>query len=376
MSCFLPRTRRNDGKGALANRSGAPDRSAPADRTAESGALVAGLLAPVLQELLALSRHFDSAVGGPPYGWEVDREPTLEDAIALAARAHRGQRYSSLETEPYIFHPLRIMLSLADPADQIAAVLHDAIEATDLELRDLAEAGYPTEIVAAVDSLSHRADESYDEYIDRVATNEIARRVKLADLRENLANNLRLPSSRANADRIDRYERALEHLGGELRARPLFVVVSGPPASGKSTLAPVLARELGLPLIAKDTIKDALMSVLPVPDVDTSRQVGRGALSAMLAVAADSPIGAVIESNFYRSAAVDSVSRLPGSVIESSAVAIKLLRTPDIETELAPAMPGTSTLSARLTNCGTTRSRGRWWADGLCCSSTRMCPST
>ena len=82
--------------------------------------------------------------------------------------------------------------------------------------------------------------------------------------------------------------------------KAVFVVVSGPPASGKSTLAPVLARELGLPLVAKDTIKDALMSVLPVPDVEASRQLGRGAVAAMLAVAADSPIGAAVESNFYR----------------------------------------------------------------------------
>ena len=96
----------------------------------------------------------------------------------------------------------------------------------------------------------------------------------------------------------------------------LFVVVSGPPASGKSTIAPVLAQELALPLVAKDTIKDALMSVLPVPDVDASRQIGRGAVAAMLAVAADSPIGAVIESNFYRSVAAAAIGRLPGVVVE------------------------------------------------------------
>ena len=75
-----------------------------------------------------------------------------------------------------------------------------------------------------------------------------------------------------------------------------FVIVSGPPASGKSTLAPQVASALGLPLIAKDTIKDALMSVLDVPDVEASRQVGRASVKAMLAVAAQSPIGAVIES--------------------------------------------------------------------------------
>lgn len=96
----------------------------------------------------------------------------------------------------------------------------------------------------------------------------------------------------------------------------LFVVVSGPPASGKSTLAPVLARELVLPLLTKDTIKDALMTVLPVPDVEASRQIGRGAVAAMLAVAAESPVGAVIESNFYRSVAAEALGSLPGAVVE------------------------------------------------------------
>jgi (p)ppGpp synthase/HD superfamily hydrolase len=95
----------------------------------------------------------------------------------LHAAVHREHR-----------HPQRV--ALADPEDQIAAVLHDAIEDTDLELADLTEAGYSAEIVAAVDSLTHRAMESYEDYIDRVAANEIARPVKVADLRENLANNL------------------------------------------------------------------------------------------------------------------------------------------------------------------------------------------
>jgi predicted kinase len=96
----------------------------------------------------------------------------------------------------------------------------------------------------------------------------------------------------------------------------LFVVVSGPPASGKSTLAPALARELALPLFAKDTIKDALMLILPVPGVEVSRQLGRCAVAVMLALAAESPIGAVIESNFYRSVAVEDLGRLPGAVVE------------------------------------------------------------
>jgi predicted kinase len=94
-----------------------------------------------------------------------------------------------------------------------------------------------------------------------------------------------------------------------------FVVVSGPPASGKTTLARVVAPALGLPLIAKDTIKEALMAVLPVPDVATSRVVGRASVAALLAVAAESG-GAVLESVWHRSYAGDDLRRLPGRVVE------------------------------------------------------------
>ena len=100
-----------------------------------------------------------------------------------------------------------------------------------------------------------------------------------------------------------------------MNGRP-FVVISGPPASGKSTLAPVLADELHLPLVAKDVIKDALMSILSVPDVEASRQIGRAAVRAMLAVATHCRPGAVIESNFHRTAARDDLLALPGQVIE------------------------------------------------------------
>ena len=96
----------------------------------------------------------------------------------------------------------------------------------------------------------------------------------------------------------------------------LYVVVAGPPGSGKTTLAAALSTALGLPLVAKDTIKEALMGVLPVPNVEASRQLGQAAVAAMLAVAAEAPLGAVIESNFHRSRAAPELGRLPGAVVE------------------------------------------------------------
>jgi hypothetical protein len=95
----------------------------------------------------------------------------------------------------------------------------------------------------------------------------------------------------------------------------VFVVVSGPPGSGKTTLAVPLAAKLGLPLIAKDVIKEALMDALgPPSSVEDSRQIGRAAGATMIAVAKTSP-GAVLE-NAFTTEAVPSLRSLPGTVVE------------------------------------------------------------
>ena len=97
---------------------------------------------------------------------------------------------------------------------------------------------------------------------------------------------------------------------------PLFVVVSGPPGSGKTTLAMGIAQEMGLPLIAKDLIKEILMSVLTVPDVDASKMIGRAAVEVMFALATAASGGAVLESNFHRSVSRLDIEALPGLIVE------------------------------------------------------------
>ena len=87
------------------------------------------------------------------------------------------------------------------------------------------------------------------------------------------------------------------------RAAPTIVFVGGAPGVGKTTLATALAEELGLPLIAKDPIKERLMDVLGAPDVASSERIGRATYSVLWLVAealVSRGMGLVLESNFDR----------------------------------------------------------------------------
>jgi hypothetical protein len=81
-------------------------------------------------------------------------------------------------------------------------------------------------------------------------------------------------------------------------------------------VAPVIAHGLGLPLLAKDVIKEALFDVLGAGKVEESRRLGTAAVGVMLALAQFMPAGAVLESNFYRAQARPRLRALPGRTVE------------------------------------------------------------
>ncbi len=132
---------------------------------------------------------------------------TLEKAVILAARAHAGQ--TDKAGAPYLLHPLRVMLAVDHPVARIAAVLHDVIEDSDTTLADLRRMGFSREVVSAVDAVTHRAEESYEAFVLRAATDPLGKLVKRADLLDNLDLS-RIPHpSEADRTRAEKYRRAL-----------------------------------------------------------------------------------------------------------------------------------------------------------------------
>ena len=143
---------------------------------------------------------------------------TIEKALQIAARAHEGQK--DKDGLPYILHPLRVMNAVVGEPAKMVAILHDVIEDTEVGPGRLREADLPEDVVATMVALTHRPDESYEQYIEKVACDDLAREVKLADLADNLANNRRLASTPDVAARIDRYEQAVRRLQSPLRRTP------------------------------------------------------------------------------------------------------------------------------------------------------------
>jgi len=135
---------------------------------------------------------------------------TLEKAIIIATQAHEGQVDKG--GNPYILHPLRVMLKMTTKESMITAVLHDVLEDTEVTIEDLQQAGFSEEIIAAVVALTRQEGEIYMDFIKRAKLNPIARHVKLGDLEDN-TDLSRIPNpTDQDYSRINRYKKAIQKL--------------------------------------------------------------------------------------------------------------------------------------------------------------------
>jgi len=135
---------------------------------------------------------------------------TIERAIKIAAEAHAGQVDKA--GAPYILHPLRLMLRMTTNDERIVAVLHDVVEDSHWSLELLRAEGFSEQVVRAIDSVTRRDGETYEDFVLRAGLDPIGCRVKLADLEDNCDLGRIASPTEKDLTRIERYRRAIEQL--------------------------------------------------------------------------------------------------------------------------------------------------------------------
>lgn len=109
--------------------------------------------------------------------------PLTKKALQICFEAHKDQVDKT--NMPYVFHPFYLATQMQDEATTCVALLHDVVEDTSLTFEDLINEGFPNDVIDALKLLTHDPIVPYMDYVREIKKNEIAKKVKLADLSHN-----------------------------------------------------------------------------------------------------------------------------------------------------------------------------------------------
>ena len=134
----------------------------------------------------------------------------IDIALAIARKAHAGQVDKA--GVDYIQHPLYVASQVKTEQEKAIALLHDVLEDSDITVADLLAYGLSNKVVTAVQTLTKKKGQSYQEYLEKVKSNNLARVVKLADLKHN-SDLSRLKSvSDTDRERVEKYKNVIRYL--------------------------------------------------------------------------------------------------------------------------------------------------------------------
>ena len=133
----------------------------------------------------------------------------LKKADAFAAKAHFGQ--IDRAGKPYIDHPRTVASWVDDETEKVVALLHDVVEDTEVSLDEI-RVEFGDEVAEAIRVLTRPDGVSYMDYIRGIKKNEIARKVKLADLRHNMDLTRIQSVSEEDFKRVKKYKKAYDVL--------------------------------------------------------------------------------------------------------------------------------------------------------------------
>jgi len=146
-----------------------------------------------------------------------DYEKELALAKQIAKAVHKNQVDKA--GVDYFEH-VKIVGEAGDTIEEkIVGYLHDVVEDSEISFVDLADYGFPNDILNALDAITRRKDESWRKYIQRVSENSIATKVKLNDLKHNSDLSRIGTPNKADLSRQQKYQKAIAILLAKQAAR-------------------------------------------------------------------------------------------------------------------------------------------------------------
>lgn len=113
---------------------------------------------------------------------------------------------------PYILHPLSIMVNMKTENERIVATLHDVLEDTSVTIDFLREEGFGDDVIVPLVHLTRQNTETYMDFIKRASLNPISKAVKIEDIKNNMDLTRILNLSQKDLDRFNKYKKALAFL--------------------------------------------------------------------------------------------------------------------------------------------------------------------
>ena len=103
---------------------------------------------------------------------------------------------------PYVFHPFYLATKVEGENETCVALLHDVIEdhGDKYSFEYLENEGFNKEIIDTLKLLTHKKDIPYMDYIVEISKNNIAKKVKIEDLKHNM------DSRRTNGEKSKKYD--------------------------------------------------------------------------------------------------------------------------------------------------------------------------
>lgn len=137
----------------------------------------------------------------------------VKQAMQICLNAHQG--HVDKGGYPYVFHPIHIAEQMDTEYETVVALLHDVLEMSSYTVLDLMDAGFPAEVIQSLVYITRFPDDpylrTYEQYIENIKQDTVARKVKLADLKHNLDIS-RLQNSSISQSLLRRYNKAVEIL--------------------------------------------------------------------------------------------------------------------------------------------------------------------